>query len=117
MNPLTSIPGNSIGVNIPPIPPQLPPTLETSSSAPSIPTSNMAVFLTKMEKILVAIYSPLNLPNPLSAMLTRYYKKYMPNFTGEGDFTAEEHLEAFYGYAKNINIEQGMCGLGFLCRV
>ena len=30
----------------------------------------------------------------------------MPKFTGEGDFTAEEHLEAFYSYAENINIEQ-----------
>ena len=39
-------------------------------------------------------------------MPTGYYLKYMPNFTGEGDFTAEEHLEAFYIYAENINIEQ-----------
>ena len=30
----------------------------------------------------------------------------MPKFTGEGDFTTEEHLEAFYSYAENINIEQ-----------
>ena len=30
----------------------------------------------------------------------------MPKFTGEGYFTAEENLEAFYRYAKNINIEQ-----------
>ena len=34
------------------------------------------------------------------------YLKYMPKFTREGDFTAEEHLEAFYSYAENINIEQ-----------
>ena len=34
------------------------------------------------------------------------YRKYMPNFTGEGDVTAEEHLEAFYSYDENINIEQ-----------
>ena len=34
------------------------------------------------------------------------YLKYMPKFTGEGDFTAEEHLEDFYSYAENINIEQ-----------
>ena len=39
-------------------------------------------------------------------MPTRDYLKYMPNFTGEGDFTVEEHLEAFYSYAENINIEQ-----------
>ena len=30
----------------------------------------------------------------------------MPKFIGEGDFTAEEHLEAFYSYVENINIEQ-----------
>ena len=39
-------------------------------------------------------------------MPTGDYLKYMPNFTGEGDFTAKEHLEAFYSYAKNIYIEQ-----------
>ena len=58
-----------------------------------------------MERILVARYAPLNLPNPLSSMPTRDYLKYMPKFIGEGDFIAEEHLEAFYSYAKNINIE------------
>ena len=30
----------------------------------------------------------------------------MPKFTREGDFIAEEHLEEFYSYAENINIEQ-----------
>ena len=59
-----------------------------------------------MERILVARYAPLNLPNPLSAMPTGDYLKYMPKFTWEGDFTDEEHLEAFYNYAENINIEQ-----------
>ena len=66
----------------------------------------MAAPLTKMERILVARYSPLNLPNPLSAMSTGDYLEYMPKFTGGGDFTAEEHMEAFYNYAENINIEQ-----------
>ena len=66
----------------------------------------MAAPLTKMERILVARYAPLNLPNPLSAMATGDYLKYMPKFIGEGDFTVEEYLEAFYSYAKNINIEQ-----------
>ena len=54
----------------------------------------------------MGIYAPLILPNPLLAMPTRYYLKFMPKFTGEGDFTAEENLEAFYNYADNINIEQ-----------
>ena len=39
-------------------------------------------------------------------MPTGDYLKYMPKFTGEGDFIDEEHLEAFYNYAENINIEQ-----------
>ena len=62
--------------------------------------------LTKMERILVGRYAPLILPNPLVAMPTGDYLMYMPNFTGEGYFTAEENLEAFYSYAENINIEQ-----------
>ena len=49
---------------------------------------------------------PFALITPLATMPTRDYLKYMPKFTGEGDFTVEEHLEAFYSYAKNINIEQ-----------
>ena len=59
-----------------------------------------------MERILVARYAPLILPNPLATMPTGDYLKYMPKFTGEGDFTAKEHLEAFYSYVENINIEQ-----------
>ena len=62
--------------------------------------------LTNMERILVARYAPLIFPNPLAAMPIGDYLKYMPNFTGEGDFTTEEHIEAFYNYAENINIEQ-----------
>ena len=54
----------------------------------------------------MARYAPLIFPNPLSAIPTGYYLKYMPNFTGEGDFTIEEHLEAFYSYAENIDIEK-----------
>ena len=65
----------------------------------------MAAPLTKMERILVARYAPVNFPNPLSAMPTGDYLKYMPKFTGEVVFTAEERLEAFYSYAENINIE------------
>ena len=62
--------------------------------------------LTKMERILVSRYAPVNLPNSLSAMPTEYYLKYMPKFTGEGYFTAKENWEAFYSYDENINIEQ-----------
>ena len=76
------------------------------SASLSIPISNMDTpQLTKMERILVARYAPLIFPNPLTAMPTRDYLKYMPKFTGEGDFTVEEHLEDFYSYVENINIE------------
>jgi hypothetical protein len=30
----------------------------------------------------------------------------MPKFTGEDDVSIEEHIEAFYSYAKNLNIEE-----------
>jgi hypothetical protein len=40
--------------------------------------------------------------NPLP---TGDYLKYMPKFTGEGDITAKEHMDAFYSYANNLNIE------------
>ena len=49
-------------------------------------------------------------------MPTRDYLKYMPKFTGEGDFTAEERLEAFYNYAENINIEQEDVWTRVLCK-
>jgi hypothetical protein len=75
----------------------------------SPPLTVMAVApppLTKMQQILAARYAPLILPNPVAAMPTGDYQKYMPKFTGEGDVSAEEHIEAFYSYAENLNIEQ-----------
>jgi hypothetical protein len=39
-------------------------------------------------------------------MPTGDYQKYMPKFTGAGEYTAEEHIEAFYAYAENINISE-----------
>ena len=60
----------------------------------------MASPLINMERILVARYAPLNFPKALSAMPTGDYLKYIPKFIGEEDFTAEEHLEAFYSYAE-----------------
>ena len=80
------------------------PSSPTTSS--SVPTTNtvMAIPLTRMEQILANRYAPLVLPNPLSAMPTGDYQKYMPKFTGAGEYTAEEHIEAFYAYAENINI-------------
>jgi hypothetical protein len=75
-----------------------------SSSSVSTPKTATTAPLTKMEQILANRYAPLVLPNPLSAMPTGDYHKYMPKFTGAGDYTVEEHIEAFYAYAENINI-------------
>jgi ribonuclease HI len=83
-----------------------PPLSPTSSSSESTTKVIMAVPLTRMEQILANRYAPLVLPNPLSAMPTGDYQKYMPKFTGAGEYTAEEHIEAFYAYAENINISE-----------
>ena len=66
----------------------------------------MAAPLTRMEQILANRYAPLVLPNPLSTMPIGDYQKYMPKFTGAGEYTAEEHIESFYSYAENINISE-----------
>jgi hypothetical protein len=83
-----------------------PPSSPTSSSSVSTTKTVMAAPLTRMEQILANRYAPLVLPNPLSAMPTGDYQKYMPKFTGAGEYTAEEHIEAFYAYAENINISE-----------
>jgi hypothetical protein len=62
--------------------------------------------LTKMQQILDARYAPLILKNPVVSMPMGDYQKYMPKFTGEGDVSVEEHIESFYSYAENLNIEQ-----------
>jgi hypothetical protein len=58
-----------------------------------------------MVEILVARYTPLVLPQPMNALLATDYLKYMPQFTGEGDVTAEEHLSFFYRFAEIQAIE------------
>jgi hypothetical protein len=68
--------------------PSHPSSIETSSST-STPKIAMAAPLKKMEQILANRYASLVLPNPLSSMPTRDYQKYMPKFTGYGDYTAE----------------------------
>jgi hypothetical protein len=78
----------------------------TSSSSVSITKTVMAAPLTRMEQILANKYAPLVLPNPLSAMPTGDYQKYMPKFTGAWEYIVEEHIEAFYAYAENINISE-----------
>jgi hypothetical protein len=97
--------GNSSPPLSPPSYPS-PPLSPTSSSSASTTKVVMVVPLTRMEQILANRYAPLVFPNPLSAMPTGDYQKYMPKFTEAGEYIAEEHIEAFYAYAENINISE-----------
>jgi hypothetical protein len=60
---------------------------------------------TRMEAIIAARYAPLVFPQPLNALPADGYLKQLPKFTGEGDITAEAHLEAFYSFTDNHAIE------------
>ena len=44
-----------------------------------------------MDRMVVARYAPLVLPQPLHALPGWDYQKYMPRFNGQGETTAEEH--------------------------
>jgi hypothetical protein len=58
----------------------------------------------RMDAIVAARYAPLVLPQPLNALPADGYLKQLPKFTGEGDITAEGHLEAFYSYTDNMSL-------------
>ena len=60
----------------------------------------------KIERIVAARYGPLVFPIPLNPMPVGEYHKYMPKFIGIEGVTAEEHLEAFYSYADNLDISE-----------
>lgn len=62
--------------------------------------------LTKIERIAAARYGPLFLPTPLNAMPVGDYMEYMPKFTGAEGVSAKEHLEYFYCYADNLDINE-----------
>jgi hypothetical protein len=76
-----------------------------SSPLLNIPMAGVNPPPNRMDAIIVARYAPLILPQPLNPLPAGDYLKYMPKFSGEGDVTAEEHLDAFYNYADNLNIE------------
>jgi hypothetical protein len=69
-----------------------------SSPPPNIPMAGANPPMTRMEAIIAARYAPLVLPQPLNALPADGYLKQLPKFTGEGNITAEEHLEAFYRF-------------------
>ena len=82
------------------------PTIQSASILPPIPIMAGQQAPAKMERIIAARYKPLILPIPLNAMPTGEYQKYMPKFTGTEGVTAEEHLESFYSYADNLDINE-----------
>jgi hypothetical protein len=59
----------------------------------------------QMDAIVATRYSPLILPQPMNSLPAGDYLKYMPKFTREEYATAKEHLDTFYSYADNLNIE------------
>jgi hypothetical protein len=79
-----------------PSPPRSPPL--------NIPMAGANPPMTRMEAIIAARYAPLVLPQPLNALLVDGYLKQLPRFISEGDITAEENLEAFYGFTDDNNI-------------
>jgi hypothetical protein len=60
---------------------------------------------TRMEAIIAARYAPLVFPQPLNSLPMDGYLKQLPKFMGEGDITAEAHLESFYSFIDNHAIE------------
>ena len=62
--------------------------------------------LDMMDRMVAARYAPLVLPQPLIALPSGYYQKYLPRFNGQGETIAEEHWDAFLSYADNLNIEE-----------
>ena len=61
---------------------------------------------TKIERIVAIRYGPLVLPVPLNAMPAGDYQEYMHKFTGTEGVTVEEHLESFYSYVDNLDINE-----------
>jgi hypothetical protein len=69
-----------------------------SSPPPNIPMARENPPMTRIEVIIATRYAPPILPQPLNALPADEYLKQLPKFTGEGDITTEEHLEAFYTF-------------------
>jgi hypothetical protein len=59
----------------------------------------------RMGAIVATKYEPLILPKVMYAFPPNDYMKYLPRFNGEGGVTAEEHLNSFYSFADNFNVE------------
>jgi hypothetical protein len=64
---------------------------------------NMAI--NRMDSIVATRYAPLNLPQVSYAFPPNDYMNYFRRFNGEGVITTEEHLNSFYSFADNFNVE------------
>ena len=61
--------------------------------------------LDMMDRMVVARYAPLVLPQPLNALPGGDYQKYLPMFNGKGETIAKEYWDSFLSYADNYNIK------------
>jgi hypothetical protein len=59
----------------------------------------------RRDAIVTARYAPLNLPQVLYAFPPNHYMRYLTRFNGERGVTIEEHLNSFYNFANNFNVE------------
>jgi hypothetical protein len=71
--------------------------------APGGPAGGQAPLLGIFAKV-AARYAPLVLPVPLHD-LPKNYMKILPKFTGEGDLTAQEHIDFFDQFFDILRIE------------
>ena len=51
--------------------------------------------------MVAAMYATLVFPQPLNAIPSGDYQKYLPRFNGQGETTAEEYWDAFLSYVDN----------------
>ena len=92
-------------VNTVPVNQTNPGKLSPSSQQPSSLQLTMAQPRNRMVAMVVARYAPLLLPQALNALLGGDHQKYLPKFDGQGEATAEEHLNKFCSFADNHNFE------------
>jgi hypothetical protein len=73
---------------------------------PKAQTQNIEnMIVNRMDAIVAAKYPPLILPQVVYSFPPNDYMKYLAIFNGEGGVTTEEHLNSFYIFANNFNVE------------
>jgi hypothetical protein len=81
----------------------------STSQILSLPKIQIAIVknmvVNKMDAIVVARYALLILPQVLYDFPPNDYMKYLIRFNGEGEVIVEDHLNYFYSFADNFNVE------------